>query len=50
MSDGYVIAGYGITVGALALYTFRILRRGRALSRAVPPTDAPPQPTGGEQP
>ena len=48
MSDGYVIAGYGITVGTLALYTLRILRRGRVLSRAVPPTE-PSQPTGGEQ-
>ena len=47
MSDGYVLAGYGITVGTLVLYALRVLRRGRVLSRAVPPPE--PQPTGGEQ-
>lgn len=48
MSDGYVLAGYGITVGTLALYALRVLRRGRVLSRGVPAPE-PSQPTGGEQ-
>ena len=51
MSSGYVWAGYGITIGTLALYTARVLRRGRVLSRSVAvddralPTDGP---AGGE--
>ena len=35
MSSGYVLAGYGITLGALGLYALRVLSRGRTLSRAV---------------
>ena len=35
MSDGYVLAGYGITVGTLGLYALRVLTRGRALGRSV---------------
>lgn len=34
MSSGYVLAGYGITLGALGLYALRVVRRGRALSRS----------------
>lgn len=36
MSGGYVMAGYGITVGSLALYAVRVLRRGRVLARSLP--------------
>lgn len=32
----FVIAGYVITFGGLALYTLSILRRGRRLTRQVP--------------
>jgi hypothetical protein len=38
VSDGYVLAGYGITVGTLGLYALRVLRRGRSLSRSFPTT------------
>ena len=31
----YVLAGYAITFGALALYAVRIVVRGRALQRAL---------------
>lgn len=30
---GYVLAGYGITIGGLAVYALSVLRRGRALAR-----------------
>ena len=30
---GYVLAGYGITLAALAAYAVSVLRKGRALSR-----------------
>ena len=33
----FVIAGYGVVFGGLALYTIALLRQGRALSRKVPP-------------
>ena len=36
---GYVYAGYGITIGVLALYTMRVLRRGRLLARSLPPKE-----------
>lgn len=45
MSEAYVLAGYGVTVGTLALYALRVARRGRALSRAA----APPAAAPGEQ-
>lgn len=37
--NGYVAAGYGITLVTLALYALRVVLRGRAVSRAlrVPP-------------
>lgn len=34
---GYVAAGWSITLLTLALYAVRVLRRGRSLSRQVPP-------------
>jgi hypothetical protein len=37
--NGYVAGGWGATAGILALYTWRLLRRGRLLSRALPPPD-----------
>ena len=33
--DAYVVAGYGITLATLALYSLRLLRRGRVLGRAA---------------
>jgi hypothetical protein len=35
----YVYAGYGVTFGALALYALRVLARGRALRRTLPPDE-----------
>jgi heme exporter protein CcmD len=32
----YVFAGYGVTFVVLALYSGRVLLRGRALRRALP--------------
>ena len=46
MSDGYVLAGYGITVGTLGLYALRVVLRGRALARSLPRTG----PAGGPVP
>ncbi len=36
MNDGYVLAGYAVTVGSLGLYAIRVLRRGRVLARSLP--------------
>lgn len=36
-NGGYVFAGYAIVFGALASYVAWMLRRGRALSKRVPP-------------
>jgi len=33
---GYLIAGWGITLGTLGIYAFRLVRRGRSLSARVP--------------
>ncbi len=33
----YVYAGYGVTFGVVVLYALRVLARGRALRRALPP-------------
>ncbi|HEX2701561.1 MAG TPA: hypothetical protein VHM89_15280 [Acidimicrobiales bacterium] len=52
MSSGYVLAGYGITVGSLGLYAVRVVRRGRILARSLP-GDVPlaaPDPTGPPPP
>jgi CcmD family protein len=38
----YVFAGYGITFVALGGYALRVIRRGRALARALPPEPSPP--------
>ena len=35
----YVYAGYAVTFVVLALYALRIVLRGRALRRALPPAD-----------
>lgn len=39
--SGYVIAGYGVTVVTLAAYALRVVLRGRALSRVLPPEQRP---------
>jgi len=36
-NGGYVLAGYTIVFGTLIAYTVRMLLRGRALSKEVPP-------------
>lgn len=33
---GYLIAGWGIVLGAMAIYAFSLARRGRELSARVP--------------
>lgn len=33
---GYLIAGWGIALGAIALYAFSLIRRGNALAARVP--------------
>ena len=33
---GYLLAGWGITLGALGIYAFRLAVRGRALAARVP--------------
>jgi heme exporter protein CcmD len=35
----YVWAGYGVTAVALVAYIGRVLRRGRTLSRSLPPEE-----------
>jgi hypothetical protein len=40
MSDGgYVLAGYLLTFGGIGAYVVRLVLRGRALSRRLPPED-----------
>ena len=34
---GYIVAGYVLVFGAIGAYVARVLWRGRALSRQVPP-------------
>jgi heme exporter protein CcmD len=36
---GYIAAGYGITFVVLGAYAWRVLARGRALCRAMPPEE-----------
>ncbi len=36
---GYVAAGWGISLVALAAYAVRTVRRGRALAERVPPEE-----------
>jgi hypothetical protein len=36
---GYIAAAWGSSLTVLALYALRTVRRGRALSRRVPPGD-----------
>lgn len=33
---GYIAAGWGISLGAIALYAWSVISRGRTLSRQVP--------------
>ena len=40
MNDvGYIVAGYFLTFGAVGAYVVRVVTRGRALSRQLPPED-----------
>ena len=34
---GYVAAGWGFTIAVVGLYTASVVRRGRTLSKRVPP-------------
>ena len=36
---GYVAAGWGVSLLVLAAYGLRVLRRGRAVARRVPPEE-----------
>jgi hypothetical protein len=36
---GYLVAGYSVMLGSLSLYALRLVRRGRALARALPPEE-----------
>lgn len=36
---GTVVAGWGVTAGVIAAYGWWIVRRGRVLSRSVPPEE-----------
>ncbi len=36
---GYVYLGYGVVTGVLAAYAVWMLRRGRKLSRTLPPDE-----------
>ena len=38
---GHVIGAYAATFGAIALYTWNLLRRARRAARQVPPGDRP---------
>ena len=37
--SGYVLAGYGVTLGGIALYAVRLVWRGRALTRSLPESE-----------
>lgn len=34
--NGYVAGAYGVTILTVVLYAWRVIRRGRALSRTLP--------------
>lgn len=36
---GTILVGWGVTVGAVAAYAAVLIRRGKRLSRSVPPED-----------
>jgi hypothetical protein len=36
---GYIVAGYVVTFGAIGAYVARLLVRGRALGRQLPPEE-----------
>jgi hypothetical protein len=33
----YAVAGYAVTLATIGIYAFRVIRRGRALARTLPP-------------
>ena len=40
MNDaGWILAAYGIVFGGVALYTLRVITRGRALAKHLPDED-----------
>ena len=44
---GYLLVGWGATFGCGALYAYRLMRRGRALSARIPPDRRRWMTTGG---
>lgn len=52
--NGFVAGGWGATAGMLALYAWRVIYRGRVLTRALPseavPEAPPPASPGGPAP
>jgi hypothetical protein len=36
---GFILGGYGLTAVALAVYAFRVVTKGRRLTRALPEED-----------
>jgi hypothetical protein len=47
--NGYVTGGWSVTAGFLAVYTWRLMHRGRLLSQALPPAQEPSFDGGGSQ-
>jgi hypothetical protein len=39
--NGYVVAGWSVTAAVLALYTWRLIRRGHLLTRTLPAEPLP---------
>jgi hypothetical protein len=37
--SGYVLAGYGVALGGIALYALRVVWRGRALTCSLPESE-----------
>ncbi len=35
----YLVAGYAVMLGVIGLYALRLVRRGRALVKAMPPEE-----------
>jgi hypothetical protein len=38
---GFILASYAVTLGGIALFSWRVLRRGRVLAAQLPEEDRP---------
>lgn len=47
MTNGYVLAGYSVSIAIIGAYAWRIMHRGRVLGRALPPDEADRPPGSG---